>query len=163
MAQYETTSSNSLTFELSKEQIQLGKLTYKSWFKFSAIMELNDFSQYTIEPKGFWGTTIELKDGETVLLTFKMNWNGQIIIQSFFGGVEKDFIFKHRGVFKESYVLTEPNGVELFVMKSKMKWNKMRYEFDVTTSDEFELLKNKKILLMISIHCANYYLSLMAG
>jgi hypothetical protein len=49
-----------------------------------------------IEPKGFWGTTIELKNKEQVLLKFKMNRNGEIVIQAFFSGIEKGYILKPR-------------------------------------------------------------------
>ncbi len=160
MTEYQAKSDSSLSFELTKEGKSIGKLTYKSWFKFNAEVEILN-SKYQIEPKGFWGTTIEFKDGGRVLLKFTMNWNGDIIIQTYFGNVEKDYVFKHRGIFKESFVLMDQNGVELLVMKPDLKWNTMNYEYHITTSDVFEKFSYKNVLLMNSVHCANYFMAMM--
>ncbi|KAA5537028.1 hypothetical protein F0919_04975 [Taibaiella lutea] len=158
---YQAKSTNSLSFDLTKDGKLIGKLSYKSWFKFNAVIEITNNPNYKFEPKGFWGTTIELKEGEKVLLKFKMNWNGEIIIQTYFNNLEKDYIFKHRGIFKESFILIDQEGNELLVMKPNLKWNNMNYEYQLTSSDIFENFSNKEILLMSSLHCANYYISLM--
>ena len=161
MTEYQAKSITSLTFELTKDEKLIGKLTYKSWFKFNAEIEIKNKSNYQVEPKGFWGTTIELKEREKVLLKFQMNWNGEIVVQTFFNDSEKGYIFKYRGVFKESYILADKEGAELLVMKPQFKWHTMNYGYQITTSDMFETFSNKEILLLISVHCANYYMSLM--
>lgn len=163
MAEYQTKSSNTLTFDLTRGDQLIGKLSYKSWFKFDARVELGDSSNYKVEPKGFWGTTIELKDSDKVLLQFSMNWNGEIIIQTHFSGIEKGYVFKHRGVFKESFLLIDQQGTELLVMKPHLKWNLMNYEYQLTTSDSFESFSEKDLLLITAIHCANYYMSMIAN
>jgi hypothetical protein len=132
MTEYQAKITNSFSFDVTRGGKLIGKLSYKSWFKFNAIMEIVNNSTYQVEPKGFWGTTIELKDGEKVLLNFKMNWNGSIVVQTYFNNVEKDY------VFKESFILTDQEGIELLVMKPHLKWSKMNYEFQITTSDIFE-------------------------
>ncbi|MCJ7935604.1 MAG: hypothetical protein MUW56_18755 [Chryseobacterium sp.] len=162
MAEYYAKSTHSLSFEVTKDSQFIGRLIYKSWFKFNAEIEIgNRF--YLVEPKGFWGTTIELKDNERVLLKFRMNWNGEIVIQTYFEGVKEGFLFKHRGIFKESFVLADQQGDELFVMKPHLKWTSMNYEYHITTAEKFEMLSNKEILLINSLHCANYYMSMMAS
>ncbi len=164
MTEYQAKSNNSLTFDLLKDNKLIGKLSYESWFKFNAVVEIADNSKYQVEPKGFWGTTIELRDGEKVLLKFKMNWNGEIVIQTYFNDFEKGYIFKHRGIFKESFILTNQEGNELLVMKPHLKWNTMNFEYKITTSEIFENPSDnshKEILLMISLHCANYYMAMM--
>jgi hypothetical protein len=160
MAEYQAKLSNSLSFDVTKDDKLIGKLSYKSWFTFNAIIEIENNSNYQVEPKGFWGTTIELKDGEKVLLTFKMNWNGEIVVQTYFKDFEKDYIFKQRGVFKTSFILIDQDEIELLAMKPHLKWKKMNYEFQITTSDTFETFSNKGILLITSLHCANYYMSM---
>jgi len=151
MAEYQAKSSNSLSFELTKDDKLIGKLSYESWFKFNAVIEIANNSNYQVEPKGFWGTTIELKDREKVLLKFKMNWNGEIVVQTYFNGSDKGYIFKHRGIFKESFILVDQDGIELLIMKPQLKWKKMNYEYQITTSDIFESFSNKEILLMNSL------------
>jgi hypothetical protein len=161
MTEYQAKLTNAVSFDLTKDDKLIGKLSYKSWFGFTATLEMENGSNYQVDPKGFWGTTIELSDGEKVLLTFRMNWNGAIVIQTNFKGIGKDYIFKHRGVFKDSFILTEPDGIELLVMKPHLKWSKMNYEYQITASDNFERFPDKEILLMTSLHCANYYMSMM--
>ncbi|WAC10599.1 hypothetical protein [Dyadobacter pollutisoli] len=163
MAEYQTKSSDSLSFDLTKDSKSIGKLSYKSWFKFNAVIELANNSRYQVEPKGFWGTTIELLDTEKRLLKFGMNWNGDIVIQTFFSDVEKGYAFKHHGIFKSSFTLTDQEETELLVMKPHLKWSLMNYEYQITTSEAFEALPEKEILLMNSIHCANYYMSMIAN
>jgi hypothetical protein len=162
MAEYQAKSSSSLSFEVTKGDNLIGKLTYKSWFKFNAVMEISNHSSYQVEPKGFWGTTIELKDGEKVLVEFKMNWSGEIVVQTHFNDVEKGYIFKQRGIFRETFILLDQDGVELLAMKPHLKWAKMNYEFQITTSDTFETYSKKEILLMNSLICANYFMSMGA-
>ena len=160
MAEYYAKSNNSLSFEVTGADQPVGKLTYKSWFSFNAEIEALDHS-YHIEPKGFWGTTIELKDHDRVLLKFRMNWNGEIVIQTYFDGIKSGYLFKHRGIFKDSFVLTDQHGTELFVMKPHLKWNTLNYEYQITTSESFDILSNKEILLLNALHCANYYMSMI--
>ena len=160
MAAYQA-KSNNLSFEVTTADKLIGKLSYKSWFKFNAVIEFANGSAYQVEPKGFWGTTIELKDGEKVLLQFKMNWSGEIVVQTYFNNIEQGYIFKHRGIFKDSFILVDQAGIELLVMKPLLKWNKMNYQYQVNTTDRFETFPDKEILLMISLHCANYYMSMM--
>lgn len=161
MTEYHAKAANSLTFEITRNGRDVGKLSYKSWFKFDAVIDLADHSTYQVEPKGFWGTTIELSDRSRVLLKFKMNWNGQIVVQTYFNNVEKGYVFKHVGVFKESFVLADADGVDLLVMKPHLKWSKLNYEYQITTTDAFETTTEKDVLLMTSVHCANYYMSMM--
>jgi hypothetical protein len=163
MAEYQTQSNGFLSCNVTKDGNSIGKIYYKSWFKFDAAIEIADSTNYQVEPKGFWGTTIELKDREKLLLKFEMNWNGEIVIQTFFSDFEKDYIFKHRGIFRESFALTDQEGAELLIMKPHMKWSVMNYEYQITTSEIFEALSNREILLMNSIHCANYYMSMIAN
>ncbi len=162
MAEYQAKSSNSLTFEMTSDGITIGKLVYRSWFRFNAEIQTSVHA-YQIEPKGFWGTTIELKDDEKVLLKFRMNWNGEIVVQTYFNGVKESYIFKHRGVFKDSFVLTDQEGTELMVIKPHLKWTSLNYEYSITTSDTFEASSYKDILLLNSLHCANYYMALITS
>lgn len=163
MAEYYAKSSNSLSFEVTREEKLIGKLTYTSWFKFNAVIEIADGQTYQVEPKGFWGTTIELKDHERVLLKFRMNWNGEIVVQTYFDGVKSGYLFKHRGIFKESFVLTDQEGVELMIIKPNLKWASLNYEYQITTSDAFETFPEREIVLINALHCANYYMSMIAS
>lgn len=160
--EYQATSKNALDFELKNNEATIGRLTYKSWFKFSAEIDILK-SNYKIEPLGFWGTTVEVKEGDKILMKFAMNWDGNILIHTYFDNEEKVYIFKHKGFFKESFVLTDEKGTELLIMKPNFKWNSLNYDYQISTSLIFETLSEKDILLLNSLHCANYYMAMMMG
>lgn len=136
MATYQAKSTNGLSFEVSKDSEVIGQLTYGSWFKFNAVITIAD-TAYPVEPKGFWGTSIEVRRGEQVLLSFSMGWKGQIVLQTYFSDAREGYVFDHRGVFRESFVLTDQDGKELL-----------------------EAAHGKDILILTALHCANYYLSM---
>lgn len=161
MTNYFARSGNTLSFEVTEEERLVGTLTYKSWFQFSAEINLADHRTYRVEPKGFWGTTIELLEGSQVLLHFKMNWNGTIVIQTQFNGIAQDFVLKQKGIFKGTFILADHEGTELLAMKPDLKWNTMKYEYEIAAADAFDTLPGKEILLMSSIHCANYFMAMM--
>ncbi|MGG7664110.1 hypothetical protein [Dyadobacter sp. BHUBP1] len=162
MADYLAKSTNSLAFDVTQGDQFIGKLSYKSWFSFTAIIEMANQATYQVDPKGFWGTTIEVKDAAHRLLTFTLNWHGDIVMETYFNNVERGYIFKHRGIFNESFVLTDQEGVELLVMKPHLKWQNMTYEYQIVTSDRFNSFSTKELLLLTSLHCANYYMSMLA-
>src|SRR6187401_664410 len=120
MTEYQAKLNNSLSFDLRKDDELIGKLSYESWFKFNAVMEITNHASYQVMPKGFWGTTVEIKDKETLLLKFTMHWNGEIVIQTYFNDLEKDYVFKHIGFLKESFILADHEGTQLLVMKPHM-------------------------------------------
>lgn len=163
MAAYVAKANNTLSFDVLSNDKLIGSLLYKGWFKFDATIQIANNATYQVEPKGFLGTTIEVKATEGVLLKFKMSWNGDIAVQSYFSNIEKGYVFKHRGIFKEAFVLVDEEGVELLVMKPHLKWSKMNYEYQITSSDTFEAIADKEILLVTSLHCANYYMSMIAA
>lgn len=70
---------------------------------------------------------------------------------------------KQRGIFKESFTLEDQEKIELLVMKPQMKWTQINYEYLITTTDNFDTFANKELLLMTSLHCANYYILLMVA
>ncbi|MBW7674108.1 hypothetical protein [Chryseobacterium chendengshani] len=92
-----------------------------------------------------------------------MNWDSNILVHTYFDKIGKDYIFKHTGFFKESFVLTDQKGNELLRMKPNFKWNTLNYEYEIMTSDIFETFNEKNILLLNSLHCANYYMAMMMG
>jgi len=159
MVTYHAKSTNGLSFEVRKDNEAIGQLTYSSWFKFNAVITVAG-ATYPVAPKGFWETSIEVRNGEKVLLAFSMGWKGEIVLRTYFNGTEQGYVFNHRGLFRESFILADPEGTELLVMKPHLKWAKMNYEYEVATTDTFEAFPDKAILLLTALHCGNYYLSM---
>jgi len=163
MKEYKVKSEDPKHFSLIINDQEIGRLKYEKWFSFKAEMILEGTRTYQIEPKGFWGTTIELKQNEIILLNFKMNWNGNIIINTRFDEIERDFMLKHKGILKDSYVLLNKEEEDLLVIKPDFKWSKFNYDYNISTTDLFDNLNFNLILVLTTIHCVNYYMAMMSS
>jgi hypothetical protein len=152
-----------MSFEVTQSDNFIGRLTYESWFKFNSSLVLSSGATYKIEPKGFWGTTIELKDNEKVLANFTMHWNGDIVIHADLTNTESGYVLKPKGLFNVSFLLADQNKTELLIMKPHLKWNKLHCEYQIESSEDFESSADKELLLLVSLHCANYYMSMASG
>ena len=162
MKEYKVKSEDTKHFSLTMNDQEIGRLKYEKWFSFKAEMILDGTRTYQIEPKGFWGTTIELRQNDKILLNFKMNWNGNIIINTWFDEIERDFILKHKGILKDSYVLLNKEEEDLLVIKPDFKWSKFNYDYNISTTDRFDNLSFNLTLLLTTIHCVNYYMAMMS-
>jgi len=162
MKTYSIQSESYRQFYLIEEGRKIGKLEYPNWFSFKATLN-TEGKTYAFEPKGFWGTTIELKDHGKLLLNFKMHWNGQIIINTHFYGIEADYIFRHKGLLKSAYVLLSKENQELVVIEPHYKWKTFSADYTITAAPEFEAIMPKNILLLCMVHCSNYYMNAVSG
>ncbi len=163
MSEYSVKSEGSKHFSLSKAGKEIGRLSYEKWFSFKAEMILEQTKTYQIETKGFWRTTIELKQNGKVLLNFKMNRNGNIIIKTWFDETERDFIFKQKGLLKNSYVLLDKEERELLDIQPDFKFRKFSYDYNISAAEGFDNFWFNEILLLITIHCANYYMTMISS
>ncbi|MET4104873.1 hypothetical protein [Hymenobacter sp. UYP22] len=162
MAEYTVTPDSSHYFRLAEGLRAVGELTYPSWFTFDATLSLLDQPPFQIKPKGFWGTTIELEQHGNTLLHFTVGWNGNILLHAAFPQQpQQNFIFKQKGVFKNQYMLTDDQDRELLVIQPGFKWKNSTFDFTLFSTERFEALASKDILMLVAVHCANYYLTLM--
>ena len=111
-------------------------------------------------PKGFWGTTIELKQDDASLQNFRMSWNGSIIISSKLDGKECDFMLKPKGFFRSAYVLLDTDGNELLALQPDYSWSKFSYHYKLESSGIYNTAELDHILYLVCIHCVNYYMSM---
>jgi hypothetical protein len=154
--EYMVKSINAKQFCMTKNDKIIGVLKYKNRFSFKAQMTMADASIYTLEPKGFFGNTIELKDNRRVLLSFKQNWKGKIVISAVFENFNRQFIFKHKGIFKTGYLLTDKDDYELAGIQPQFKLKKFNYDYIISANVLLDKFDYKEILLLTTIHCANF-------
>ncbi len=158
MSDYIVKTIDTKHFSLTKNELPLGEMKYKSRFSFKAEVKMADASVYKFEPKGFWGNTIELKDKYRVVLYFKQNWKGKIIINALFENFNRQFTLKQKGIFKSGYVLCDVNDRVLLQVTANFKWKKFNYDYILSVNPELDKLEYNHILLLTSIYCINYYL-----
>lgn len=162
MANYTATSRNSRTFILSNESGTLGELIYPKWYTFNAEIVLNKTSKYQLELDGFWDSKIKLKEGDVVLLEFKIGWNG-VELHSNLDGKSERYLLKLKGFFSSKYILVDAQDKELLEAEFDFKWKKLEYDYNIITSKSFENLNNKELLILTTLHCINYYLTIISG
>jgi len=158
MSDYKVKTIDSKHISLTKNEVSLGDLKYKSRYSFKAEVKMADASAYRFEPKGFWGSTIELKDRFRTVLYFKQNWKGKIIINALFENFNRQFILKQKGVFKSGYVLSDINDRVFIDVTADFKWKKFNYDYTLSVNPELDKLEYKYILLLTAVYCINYYL-----
>jgi hypothetical protein len=163
MTEYKVTASGNQDFQLLANDSLVGTLRYPHWYSIKAGITLADGSTFQVEPRGFWGTTIELKNEHNVLLTFKMSWNGDIIIKSKLNDTGKAFVFKSKSVLKHTYALQDKKGRELLVIQPDFQWSKLNYNYTISTTEHSAEVESQALLLLMVIHCANYFMTMMAA
>jgi hypothetical protein len=161
MGQYKANATNSKNFSLTFENQIIGELIYKEWYSFNAEILLSNGAKYQLESKGFWNSIIELKDDTKTLLEFKMGWKG-IIIKTFFNDKENTFLLKLNGLLSSKFVLIDTDKTELLVAETDFKWNKLNYDYNIETTQDFDNFYKKELLLLSILHCINYYITIVA-
>jgi hypothetical protein len=161
MASYIVNSTNSQNFNLTFESQKIGELIYKKWFLFNAEIDIFKDKKFTLEPKGFWDSKIELKDENELLIEFKMGWKG-ILIKTFFNNKENEFLLKLNSLLSNKFVLLDVKNTELLVVDTNLKWNSFTYDYTIETTSTFDSFENKELLLLTILHCVNYYIHSIA-
>jgi hypothetical protein len=156
MGHYKVNSMNSSDFILTMNNINIGELKYSKWYSFKSEMILADNSRYQLEPKGFWDSKIELKQGEKIILYFEMGWKGIVINLN---DNSKKYLLRSKGLLSSKFVLIDTDEKELLAIESDFKWTELTFNFNIETSNEFDNFENKEVLLLTTLHCVNYYMA----
>jgi hypothetical protein len=156
MGHYKVNSTNTSDFILTTKNVKIGELKYSKWYSFKADMLLADNSLYQLVPKGLWDSKIELKQGEKTILYFEMGWKGIVIhfIES-----DKNYLLRLKGLLSSKFLLMDTDEKELLAVETDFNWRKLTFDFTIETSNEFDNLENKEVLLLTVLHCVNYYMA----
>lgn len=148
------------TFQLKEGEIILGELKYKSLFSFAASIHLNNNNVYKLESVGFFGTSIQVKDGALKVAELKMNWKGHVVIESMNG---EQFILKSVGFLKTIFIVENSDHEKLFQLDADFSWKKNSYSYAIEFNSA---VKNKSIdslFILQCIYACNYYISNLSG
>ena len=154
--------SNRRNFSLTEGDKILGELIFLKWFSLNAVIKFNEKSDYKFETKGFWKQTIELFQNDIKLLELKTGWKG-IEIETHFDKHPTSYRLKNKSIFSNKFTLIDSYDQELVKIDSKFQWKKQRYDYEITTSSEFDKITNDKILVFAIIYSINYRNASMAA
>ena len=154
--------SNRRNFSLTEGDKILGELIFLKWFSLNAVIKFNEKSDHKFETKGFWKRTIELFQNDIKLLELKMGWKG-IEIETHFDKHPTTYRLKNKSIFSNKFTLIDSYDQVLLQIDSKFQWKKQRYDYEITTSSEFDKITNDKILVFAIIYSINYRNASMAA
>ena len=153
MKTYTATSQNSRNFILENENQEiLGELIYPKWYSTKAEIHIGS-KIFKTDTKGFWTTSVEVTEYERVLLKFKMDWKGNIIMTSLEDG-EKHFIIKKEKWFSETLIMKDENDKTYLKLKRSFKWKDFKYYYDIVLEEEL-----LPVEILGIIHVVNYFTS----
>jgi hypothetical protein len=159
MGHYKATSRNLKNLSLSIDNITIGELIYPKWYTFNAEIILPEKGKYSLVSTGFWDAKIELRQGDSTFLNFKMGWKG-IQINTFFNGESDHYLLQYKGILNSKYVLIDIEENELLTVEFDFQWNKLHYDYNISTTENFDDLKNKELLLLTILHGINYNMNM---
>jgi len=162
MGKYKANSTNQRNFSLTEDDKLIGELVYPKWFSFKADVNIDDKTEYKFVAKGRWNYKIELQQNEKSVLELKISWKG-IIIKTHFDDKEINYLLKRQTLLSNSFVLIDTDKNELVKIDTDFQWKKLRYDYDITTTNEFDKLENKKPLLFAIFHSINYNKAMTAA
>jgi hypothetical protein len=159
MATYHASPIGNRTFSLKMANTLNGQLKYLDCMFMKSSIALSDNSTFKVESRNFWKTCIDItKDGEKIL-SYKMEWNGTIVLCLY--SSYQVFKLKTKNIFSTTFKLTDNNGSELMEIKPCYKWNKLDFEFKANSSENFERLSQKELLIFASIHAIKAYMNMI--
>ena len=141
------------SFELFDEsETSLGKIVYPKWYSTKAEIHIGS-KIFKTDTKGFWTTSVEVTEYERVLLKFKMDWKGNIILNNLIDG-EKHFIIKKEKWYSNILVMKDENEKVYFHLKRNFKWKDFKFHYEIALEEDLD-----ELTLLSIIHVVNYFSS----
>ncbi len=139
---------DSKNYVLEQNQNVLGKLIYDSAFSCDkATVQIKDESIFRIENESNWSSDYIVKKGEQKLFKTKLNWSSELIISTLNQDNSNEYKLKAKGFWGDKHVLLDQTQNELFVVQSEYKWKKFNYEYSFKSTEAFQTIPYKEVLL----------------
>lgn len=156
MKKYNANWGKGRVYRLFHNDKELGLLRYKGWFYTNGEMEIG-YKKLALKSEGFWKTKVSVLENDRELMSYGMDWKGMVI---YWG--DKIYHLRSKGVFSRKYILTEKgSNVPLLTVKSVSKW--WVNNFEIESSEAFEVLPVKNIFLLTTVSALYYYFMMMAS
>lgn len=156
MGQYKVSSINQKNFGLTLNDKLIGELVYPKWYSFKADINIDGKTEYKFVTKGRWNYKIELQQNNKTLLELKISWKG-IVLKTHFDNKEKNYLLKLKTLLSRNYILIDTDKNELVSVDTDFQWKKLRFDYTIATTDEFDKLENKELFLFTILHSINYH------
>jgi hypothetical protein len=138
----------SKTYDLvSEDGTFLGKLEFQGWLESKASITTQFGEFYDLVTVGFWTSKVEVRIGGDLFAELKRNWMSHVIIDIIGNDIEKDFIVKQKGFWKNRYVLQDRFENDLVTLLPNYEWfGKTHYNIEI--NPEFQIQANETMILL---------------
>ena len=138
----------SKTYDLmSAEDTFLGKLEFQGWLESKASITTQFGEFYDLKTVGFWTSTVEVRMGGDLFAELKRNWMGHVIIDIAGNDVEKDYIVKQKGFWRNRYVLQDRFENDILTLLPIYEWFGKTH-FDIEINPEYQDQANETMILL---------------
>ena len=153
-------SKDRTTFLLSDNDQLLGELIYETPFYLKAEIKISNTETYKLAPVGFFGTSVSVtKDGNEIA-KLSMSWNGKIIITF---QDDREYALKLSGLFQSKMILENKNQENVIQFEPKFNWREFYCKYDITYDIENNNEPKDKLLLLLGVYAANYFIATISG
>lgn len=139
------------------DEQEVASLQYDYWYSIKATIKTND-AGYTIKPKNILETAIYVMQNENIILEFKMNFKGDILLKDIKHGHQ--YKIKSKGIVNYKLHLFDENDNQLAEITPDFVKKTFNFNYQIQTNDHFETLPNKDLLIPLLIHCSNYVIDI---
>ncbi len=149
------------TFQLNNEAGEiLARLIYSSNTFNEACIEIGELFMLELIATGIWITSFTEDTKEKIISKIKVETGGNMSIRGFYK--RRKYTFKLSANFKLHFSLFNAEGEDLLTLIPSVNWQKQSYDFVLQFKEEIEKECNAFLILQ-TLHCANYHLSMMHG
>jgi hypothetical protein len=147
-------TENSKTIAFFDGEQRIARLEYKKWYTATARIQLMEGSVYEIVPLDFWKSAFEVQSQGRPVIAFRKKWTGKTAIETLQQGGRSQYTFRQRGFFDVRYVLSDKDEREMAVVRSKFRWRRLSYDFDILISDGLKRRDDHLLLVILMTYLA---------
>jgi hypothetical protein len=149
-------TEDSKTIAFYEGESVFARLVYHKRLSPKASIQFSGGQAYGIQALDFWKSVFEIQlDGKPVI-AFRKKWTGRSEIETLQHGSRCQFTFRQKGLFDVRYVLSDKDGREMAIVRSKFRWKGLRYDFLIQISDSLKRREDHLLLVILMIYLARF-------
>lgn len=138
-------TSGTGNFKIEKDETQLVELAYKNWFSSTAKAVLNK-TEIEIKPKNIWNSSFDIIHDGNLVGDIIFNWKSDAIISI----DNEKYMMKAIGIWGLKFEFINENQDRICLIKPNLKWNKVKYDYDIElVSGNYDLDKLIELLIYV--------------
>jgi hypothetical protein len=159
MREYNVNSEKGRRYRAFEGEREIGLLSNAKWYSSNAEVDFSDLRKLQIISKGVLNSKMIVKQNDKQIAEYKMTWNKGIAIDSEYG----NFMLQAKGIFKSGFVLVNEQNELLLTIDYSFVWKSFANNFTIKTTESFEKIIDKDVIVMIVLAATNYYLTIIAA